>query len=226
MAGLRVALFDEDRLVREPLALYLRNQPVISEVYEAATAEEAVRLSRRGVDVLVLELDPSAEDSGHDVLEALRHLQLAVPVLALLARRDHQAATEAFLSGAAAAYSTEEPARGLVDVLARVAAGQVLIPPEIVGAMTRRIMQERRRGDQRRLRAPSGVLLSPRETEVLGLLAEGKRRAEIATLLGVSRDTVRTQLRNGMRKLGVHSELEAAALVRKLRQGNPEDHSG
>ena len=88
MNRLHVIVCDDHRMMREALAAYLGAQAQVASVRVAADADETIRLVRHGGDVLVLDLNLGAGESGLDVLEALQNLRIGIPVLVVSSPQD------------------------------------------------------------------------------------------------------------------------------------------
>jgi len=213
-----VVVCDDHRTMREALARYLRAQPAIATVQPAANADEAVRLLRQGADVLVLDLWLHADESGLEVLEAMRHLRITAPVLVLGAHAephgDELAVVARALALGAIGYipKTATP-EAVYDAVLDVSHGRAVLPPDALDPLLRRLRSEIDAAEQSRC-----VLsrLTGREREVLRLLAQGLGRADIAERLDLSFNTVRTHIGHLLEKLGVNSQLAAAARGRAL----------
>jgi DNA-binding NarL/FixJ family response regulator len=96
---------------------------------------------------------------------------------------------------------------GAIDAIAR---GESVVPPAMLGTLLRRLIARQREAAEAAERL---VTLTPREREVLSLLVEGRDAAGIAAVLFISPETARTHLQRVLRKLEVHSRLEAISLV-------------
>jgi DNA-binding NarL/FixJ family response regulator len=108
----------------------------------------------------------------------------------------------------------------VAEAVRRAAEGEILIPArELATLLTRRRLQARRQTERSR-RLDS---LTPRERQILGLMAEGMDNREVARRLGVSYATVRSHVRNLLGKLGARSKLEA--VVRAVDWGLPDRES-
>jgi DNA-binding NarL/FixJ family response regulator len=99
---------------------------------------------------------------------------------------------------------------GIADAVHALARGESVVPPTMLGPLLRRLIQRRRDADHI---ADRIVTLTPREREVLALLADGSDQAAIARGLCISPETARTHVQRVLRKLEVHSRSEAVALV-------------
>ena len=99
----------------------------------------------------------------------------------------------------------------LLRVIYAVQRGWTYLPPDTIGPVLRLLIDQ---DDDRRHTDAVIAALTPREREVLFHLANGRCRRDVAEMLHVSSNTVRTHLQNLMAKLGVHSSLEAVAWAR------------
>ena len=119
---------------------------------------------------------------------------------------DHAARIAALESGASAFIHKSRAAQDVVDAIRTVAVGGSLFTPRTIA----QLLNTRREVEAQLER------LTPREKEVLRLMAEGTSSRDIASQLGISYTTVRTHIRSLGSKLGVHSKLEAIVKAREL----------
>ena len=159
-----------------------------------------------------------------DERSARRLLETVVgpKIVVLVEHRDVDRITDLVASGAAAVCSTHEGLDALAAALSAVTNGGMWLPPDLVGPVLEALMHWRVRADEAR-----SVLaqLTGREREVLGLLAQGWGRAEIARQLSLSPHTVRTHVHHLLRKLSLHSQLAAGAVGRRLLEEGALDRS-
>jgi DNA-binding NarL/FixJ family response regulator len=123
----------------------------------------------------------------------------------------------AIRAGASAWVRKDQSFDDLLRVVRGTMRGETWLPPAETGSVLRLLMraQEQRQEDDTLLAA-----LTPREREVLDCLADGDGRRDVAERLYLSANTVRTHLQNLMTKLGVHSALEAVALINRTQIGS------
>jgi two-component system, NarL family, nitrate/nitrite response regulator NarL len=119
---------------------------------------------------------------------------------------------EAIEAGAAGFLDKNTAFDDVMSIVRAAAAGEVLVDPAVLAELLPKLAAERRVADDAEKRLG---LLTPREREVLSLMAEGCRSEAIAAQLYISPPTVRTHAQNILSKLGVHSQLEAVALAAK-----------
>jgi two-component system, NarL family, response regulator LiaR len=210
----RVVVADEDALTRNTLRAALRKAG-LSVVGQAGDASQAVYLATRcRPDVIVI--DVALPPQGG--VAAMREVADAVPgaqVVLLAGAGEDEAGLAALAEGAAGYLSRGIDSRALARAVERVVAGE----PAISRAMARRVIERLRelyRGHAGM--RPVRSALTPREWEVLDLLAAGVSTEEIARQLVVATDTVRSHVRHILRKLQVHSRREAIEIAEQLRQ--------
>ncbi|MGH2399499.1 MAG: response regulator [bacterium] len=210
MAVIRALIVDDHRLVADALARLLQADPDVEVVGRASTGPEAIALAKRLQPSLVI-MDIGLP--GMDGVEAtwmLRRQMPAIPVL-ILTMHDQEAYVLEGLRAGAAGYllKTASPAQFL-DAVRRVHAGQSVLDGRIAGAAGTRAAAPR-------LAKRGPFPLSKRETEVVQKVVAGRAVRTIAQELHLSAHTVRNHLKSVYRKLGVHSQAEAA--VHAVRRG-------
>jgi two-component system nitrate/nitrite response regulator NarL len=208
MDGLRVLVVAEDPLARAGLAAVLRGQPgctVVGQV--AATADLGGQLAIYRPDAIVWDLGWDAgQVIGPDGDRPGDLPEVEVPVVALLP--DERSAAGTWLAGARGMVLRDIAADALVAALQAAAAGLVVLDPALAGAIP--LVQAQQ----------DGVLveeLTPRELEVLQLLAEGLSNRAIGVRLAISEHTVKFHVNAILGKLGAQSRTDA--VVRATRLG-------
>jgi len=204
-------------LVAEPHSLFraaigaaIDAEPDLHVVGEAADGPSAaVEMERHRPDVMILDAQLPPDDAIR-TCAAVRASGIDSRILVIYETSDQNALLEAFDAGADGYVSKHESLAELLAATRSVARGEVLVPPRMIGVLLRSLIDSRRRRDRVDERFS---LLSRREREVLALLVEGSNHKAIAAALWISPATARTHLQNVMRKLEVHSVLEAAALA-------------
>jgi len=191
---IRLAIAEDQRMVRELLTEVLKRQQDMEVVGEAESGREALELcGRLHPDVLILDIG-LPEIDGMEVTRTLKKSGPAPRVLALSIHSEKGIITEALRAGADGYLVKSSAVDELVHAIHVVAAGKMYVSPEIA----REALGE--------LLAPERLpALGVRERQVLGLLAGGKRTAEIAAQLHISPATVEAHRRNIMRKLSLHT---------------------
>jgi two-component system nitrate/nitrite response regulator NarL len=207
---LRVLIVDDHPVVRRGLRTMLEGESWVTQVAEAATVAEAIKEAVTQ-QVHVVAMDVTLPDG--DGVEATRRILRARPevkVLVLTMSDDEDIVARAIDAGARGYLLKDTDPETVIDSLRTVAAGGVVLGPRIgLAAITAAQRQPARL-------APPLDQLTPREYEILTLLAAGETNARIARRLGVTEKTVRNQLTNVFSKLDVADRVQAALLARKL----------
>jgi DNA-binding NarL/FixJ family response regulator len=207
---IRVLLVDDQNLVRAGFAMVLRSQPDIEVAGEAADGRAAVRLAREcPADVMVMDVRMPEQDGIAATREICRAGER--PRVLILTTFDlDEYVFDALRAGASGFLLKDVTAERLFDAVRVVAAGEALLAP----AVTRKLI-----GEFTRLRSrafvPGPVLasLTPRETEVLRLVAEGLSNTEIAVRLVVTEETVKTHVSHILSKLGLRDRTQAVVVA-------------
>ena len=202
---IRVALVDDQELVRTGFRLILSAEEDIEVVGEAADGEAAIALVRRAApDVVLMDI----RMPGMDGIEATRHIDGPSRVLVLTTFDLDEYVFEAIRAGAAGFLLKTAPADELVRAVRIVAAGESLLAPSI----TRRLIEEFAKHPARK--EPSGLSeLTPRELDVLRCVARGLSNAEIATELTVEPSTVKSHVASILMKLDLRDRVQAVVLA-------------
>jgi DNA-binding NarL/FixJ family response regulator len=199
----RALLCDDHRLFVEPMAAALRMRG--HEVVVVTERADAVIAARKfEPDVCVVDLR-FPDGSGLDVVVELRERQAPCPVVVLSGSADAHDRSAAAAAGAVAFLRKDQPIRAIFDALERIADGREALPPAV--------SPPRFRTDEyARVRRLVGDLTG-RERQVLRCLIRAEDTNAIARALGVAVSTARTHLQNVLLKLGVHSRMQAVALI-------------
>ncbi len=201
---IRVVVADDHEIVRTGFANLLATQPDFDVAGTADDGAAAVRLCRRlKPDVVLMDI----RMPGVDGLEATRRLAASGgPRVLILTTFDlDEYVYEALTAGASGFLLKDTTAERLFDAVRVVAAGEALLAPRV----TKRLIAEF--AARRPARKPSAVLdvLTPRETEVLRLMAEGLSNQEIAARLVVAEETIKTHVSRVLGKLGLRDRTQA-----------------
>jgi two-component system response regulator DevR len=208
----RVFLVDDHEIVRSGLRTLLESSGEFSVVGEAGTAAETLRwipAARPQVAILDLRLP---DGDGVEVCRELRSRWPEVACLMLTSYSDDEALFAAILAGASGYLLKQIRSTEIVDAVRRVAAGESLLDP----TLTDHVLARLRSGPSSE---PEDELskLTPRETRVLELIAEGKTNREIGAELFLAEKTVKNYVSNLLAKLGMHRRTEAAVLATERR---------
>jgi DNA-binding NarL/FixJ family response regulator len=205
----RVVVADDQEVVRAGFAALLDTQPDLTVVGSAADGAEAVLVCRaRRPDVVLMDVRMPVMDG----IEATRHLATVDgPRILILTTFDlDEHVFDALQAGASGFLLKDVTAERLFDAVRIVAAGEALLAPTV----TRRLIGEFARLRPRPPRQPAPLgLLTPREIEVLRLVAEGLSNPEIAERLVVSDETVKTHVSRMLGKLGLRDRAQAVVVA-------------
>jgi DNA-binding NarL/FixJ family response regulator len=207
---IRALVADDQEVVREGFAALLGTQKDMTVVARAADGAEAVALSaEHAPDVVLMDVRMPVMDG----IEATRRIAENGddgPRILILTTFDlDDYVYDALQAGASGFLLKDVPAETLFEAVRVVAAGEALLAP----AITRRLIAEFARLRPRQVRPDSLSALTPRETEILGLVAEGLSNGEIAERLVLSDETVKTHVSHVLRKLGLRDRAQAVVVA-------------
>ena len=201
-AKIRVMCVDDHPIVREGIAAIISLQPDMTMAGTAATGREAVeRFVELRPDVSLVDLR-LPDMSGFDVIRAIRARSPNARIIVLSSHEgdvDIQRALEAGAQGYVAKGIVRDE---LLDIIRGVHAGKRRLPAAVAQTLAEHMADDP---------------ISPRELEVLSLMAAGKRNKEIAGDLSIAEDTVKMHVRNILSKLQVSDRTEAVTIA--LRRG-------
>ncbi len=207
MQNITVLLVDDHNIVRQGLKALLAAEGDITVIGEAQTGREAVNLALKcRPEVVVMDLAMPLLNGW----EATRQILKAVPTakILVLSTYDHDEHIQQAIAAGAAAYLIKQTAAAdLVKAIREVKKGNAYFSPTIAQRLRE---QTCRSANGESIKAPN-VELTPREAEVLQLIAEGFANKQIAAELGLSVKTVEKHRQQVMNKLDIH---DTAGLVR------------
>ncbi|OLB87730.1 MAG: hypothetical protein AUI15_29035 [Actinobacteria bacterium 13_2_20CM_2_66_6] len=202
----RVLIVEDHRVVAEGLAALINDQSDMRVVGNVGTVAECVPAAAEfNPDVVLLDFR-LPDGTGADAAKALRSIRPAAKMIFLTREDTDTARFAAVQSGASAFLHKSRAAADVVAAIRDVARGKMLITPRTIATLL-----AKRRSIEAQLER-----LTPREKEVLTLMAEGLPSRAIAAELGISYTTIRTHIRSLGSKLAVHSKLEAIVKAREL----------
>jgi len=207
---IRTLVADDQQVVREGFAALLGTQKDMTVVASAADGAEAVSLSaEHRPDVVLMDVRMPVMDG----IEATRRIAAATddgPRILILTTFDlDDYVYDALQAGASGFLLKDAPAEALFEAVRVIAGGEALLAP----AITRRLIAEFARLRPRQVRPEALSELTPRETEILGLVAEGLSNREIAERLVLSDETVKTHVSHVLRKLGLRDRAQAVVVA-------------
>ena len=215
----RVLLADDHVVLREAMAELVDHQPDMEVVGQAGTGEETIALSRvLRPDVVVMDIAMPRLNG----LEATRYIVAGYPgtrVLVLTAHEDPQHVIPLLQAGATGYLPKTVGLNELLDAIRATSRGESIIPPSVASVVVQHMASSRGldasggRAEAAQPAAEEG--LTPREMEVLCLLAKGLTNYQIARRLDLSTRTVEAHLTHIYAKMGVRSRTEAALLAQR-----------
>ena len=200
---IRILVADDHPMLREGLVAVLGTQPDFEVVSEAADGSEVVRLAERlKPDVILLDLEMPEMD-GVAALEKLRDAGSAVQTIVFTAYDTDERILGALRAGARGYLLKGASRAEIFDAIRTVHAGGSLLQPVVTGRLLDHMSREQ----------TSPEPLTPREFEVLGLLALGLTNREIAGRLFISERTVKFHVSSLMHKLGAENRTETVTIA-------------
>lgn len=215
-----VLLVDDHKIMRDGLKAILRQSDEFRVIAEAETGPEAVSFCRRSrPDLIVMDIQLPELNGVETTQEILRYFPEGKIVI-LSMYDDEHSVVGAIRAGARAFVIKRASETDLLDAMRTVVKGGSYLSPQVSDRLLSRIQ----RGDLEPRESHAGVdELAPREMQVLRLVAEGKTSKEIAVLLDLGLQTVRSYRKTMMKKLGVNNvagltQLALAAGLTQLPQ--------
>lgn len=208
--GVRVVVADDDVLLREGVASLLANSGyrVVAQAGDAVGLLELVRVEKPDLVIVDIRMPPTGTTEGLDAAMIIRDEMPEVGLVILSAHIAVEHAMQLLASGRGIGYLLKTRVTDVgdfLDTLGRVAGGACVIDP----ALVQELVDARKRND------PLAVL-SPREKEVLALMAEGRSNAGIGRRLWVTEGTVEKHVRSIMTKLDLHETPDDHRRVRAV----------
>jgi NarL family two-component system response regulator LiaR len=207
---IRILIVDDHAIVRKGIRALFRNLPEIEVVGEAEDGWEAIaEVERLQPDVVLMDL-LMPELDGIEATRRIMDQRSDVRILVLTSFAGEDKVFPAIKAGALGYHLKDSSPEELVKAIHQVHRGESSLHPVIA----RKVLQELSRPSER---PPTLDPLTPREVEVLQLVAQGRSNQEIADLLVISETTVRTHVSNILNKLHLASRTQAALYA--LREG-------
>ena len=204
MRQIRILLADDHNVMRGGLRVLLERQPGFKVVSEASDGRQAVEQAEATKpDIIVLDI-AMPNLSGIEAAQRISTLLPHTRIIILSMHSDESYVLRALKAGAKGYLLKDSAENDLIEAIKAVDEGKAFFSPEISNIMVEDYVREmKRRGAE-----DSYELLTPREREILQMLAEGKSNKHIATVLDLSLYTVETHRRNLQDKLNLHSFAE------------------
>jgi DNA-binding NarL/FixJ family response regulator len=220
----RVLLVDDHKIMRDGIKALLEQSGDFTVIGDVETGAEAVRMCNENRPELVLMDIGLTGLNGVETTAELLRCHPSAKVIMLSVYDDEESVVNSIRAGARGYVVKRASAGDLLDALRAVARGGCYLSPHVSERLLTRI---RRGGGEEAGRHPLLAELTPREFQVLGLIVEGKASKEIAVMLNLSVETVRSYRKTMMNKLGVNNVAGlirvalAAGLAGKIQRGVP-----
>jgi len=212
-AAITVLVVQDHPLLASAIARVLNSEDGLSVVGIARRGDEAAILAAEHKPSVVL-MDFNLPDLSGPVAAA--KIRTAVPSAAIVfhsAEESEDALLDAIDAGAIAYLTKSATADEIIEAVRKASVGEVLIP---VGLFAKAIARQRKLGNEKQAREKLLAEFTPRELDVLRLLAGGHNTQELASLLGIAPHTVEWHVTHVIEKLRVHSKLQAVIAAARL----------
>jgi two-component system, NarL family, response regulator LiaR len=208
---IRIVIADDHRVVRDGLCYLLGQEPDVEVVGEAGDGRQAVDVvAATRPDVLLLDLYMPVLD-GHAVISALQETPHQPAVVVLTSAADDEHLVRAMRAGATSYLLKTASAEHVIAAVRDAASGTASLSPELLTRLTQALRRP----------PPSDPLepLSPRERDVLELIARGHSNRQIARDLAIGEQTVKTHVRGILTKLDLQDRVQAAIFALRHQAG-------
>jgi DNA-binding NarL/FixJ family response regulator len=209
--GIAIRIVDAERIFAEAVAAKLDAEQDMTVVATCRPdGKDSLEIAGR-TDVVLLDADLPG-GAANSLCQTLTSLVTPPRVIMLSNSSEPKRIVAVLRAGASAWVRKDESFNHLLRVVRGTARGETWLPPAETGTVVRILMRAQNQQQEQNMLLAA---LTPREREILACLADGAGRRDVAEQLYLSANTVRTHLRNLMAKLGVHSTLEAVAMIRQ-----------
>ena len=225
-APIRILLVDDQPLFRGAIAALLANQPDMEVVGEAENGLVGVERARAlRPDLVILDVDMPVMN-GVEAVRLIREQVMDVKVIMLTVSDVEDHVLDALRNGAHGYLLKDLRPEQLNDMIRSVMRNETPISPAVAG----RLLREIREGGVRPVSAPTAeearATVTPRELEILRLVAEGLSNKEVAKRLVITEGTVKNHVHNALEKLHLENRIQAAAYVIRQGLGAPSGEDG
>ena len=206
---IKILIADDHTIVRTGVRLLLDAEEDFRVVGEARDGREAISLAEKlHPDVILMDIAMVGMD-GMEATRLLKSIQPEVNILVLTMHRTDEYFFEMLKAGASGYVLKGAHPSELIQAVRVVGRGEVYLYPSMAGHLVRQYLENSKESPD------SSLSISPREKEVLNMLAEGYTSKEIAEKLVISQSTVHTHRTNLMSKLGLSSRRELIQYARE-----------
>lgn len=203
--SIKVVLVDDQTLVREGIRSLLKLSSAVQVIGEAVDGSDALQLiESKNPDVVLMDLR-MPKMNGIEAIKQLRANQINTPVIILTTFDDHQLVLQGLQAGAMGYLLKDVSLDNLVAAIKTVHNGETIVQPAITETLLRGLSQQDNEFDA----LPNPEALTPKETEVLRLVAAGYSNKEISSALNKSEGTIKNHVSNILSKLGVRDRTRA-----------------
>lgn len=220
----RVLIVEDHKIMRDGIKALLERSGEFAVAGDVETGVEAIRICTEiHPDIVLMDIGLPGLNGVDSTVELLRHCP-STRVIMLSMYDDEDSVVSSIRAGARGYVVKQASSAELLDALRAVARGTSYLSPHV----SERLLSRIRRGEAETIsRHPLLAQLTPREFQVLGLIIQGKASKEIAVVLNLGVETVRSYRKTMMKKLGVNNVAGlirvalAAGLASKIQQGAP-----
>ncbi len=214
---MKILVVDDHPLIREAMRSVLQQLDSDIQVLEAGNCEDALATVEREPDLALVLLDLRMPGtSGLAGLESLREMHPGIPVVVLSASEDRNDVMRALDLGAMGFIPKTQPSRVMIGALKLVLSGGVYLPAEILSQPAAAPALAQGEAPYQSRTSPVDLGLTPRQTEVLALLVQGKPNKVICRDLNLAEGTVKIHVAAILKALGVMNRTQAVVAVSRL----------
>ncbi|MUG78535.1 response regulator [Commensalibacter melissae] len=202
---IKILLIDDHSLFRSGLKFLLNNQEDIEIIGEAQNGSEGIKLAQKlNPDIILLDLD-MPRMGGKETLQNLLNINPDLNVLILTVSEDNDDLIQCMTLGAKGYLLKNINTDFLLDSIHKVYEGNNILSPAMISTLIDQFRPNEKEKDEDLYDS-----LTPREKEILAWLTKGISNKEIARFLSVSESTIKLHVQNILRKLNLHSRVQAA----------------
>ena len=201
----KVLIVEDHALIRFGLKTAFESKSFIGEIFEAASAEDALSLVKNNnLDVVIMDLGlPSM--NGIDATREIKKINKDIKVIILTSHSSEQEVLDSIKAGASAYCSKDINPDRLADIISSVADGAAWFDPKISDVVLKSLCENEKKEE---LLIDESYNLTDREKEVLEYICEGLNNGEISKILDVSINTVKVHVSSIIQKLGVEDRTQ------------------
>ena len=202
---IKILLIDDHSLFRSGLKFLLNNQEDIEVIGEAQNGSEGIKLAQKlNPDIILLDLD-MPRMGGKETLQNLLNINPDLNILILTVSEDNDDLIQCMTLGAKGYILKNINTDFLLDSIHKVYEGNNILSPAMISTLIDQFRPNEKEKDEDLYDS-----LTPREKEILAWLTKGISNKEIARFLSVSESTIKLHVQNILRKLNLHSRVQAA----------------